>query len=128
MTTDTRTFRVVDEDGDYYEITGDPMDALNAAYRERAHLVALLAAVYPSHIGANDPATPDWAVLTIELPTGQASWHIANADMDLFRHVQPTPRYARGWDGHTTDEKYARIRHLTAQTHEAVKREREARS
>lgn len=115
--TDTRTFRIVDEDGDYYETTGDPMDALNAAYRERAHLTALLASQYPSHIGHTDPASPNWAVLTVELPTGQACWHIAPADMDLFAHVQPTPRYARGWDGHSTEEKYRRIDQLVADLH-----------
>lgn len=111
---DTRTFRVVDEDGDYYEITGDPMAALNAAYRERAHLVAQMATQYPSHIGHSDPESPDWAVVTIEMPTGQACWHIAPDDMDLFAHVEPTPQSARGWDGHDTDEKYARVRKLTA--------------
>lgn len=92
-------------------------DALNAAYRERAHLVALLAAEYPSHIGHNDPFAPDWAVVTVELPTGQACWHISADDMDLFEHVPPTPHYVRGWDGHTTNEKYRRIRELAADTY-----------
>lgn len=92
-----------------------PAAALDAAYRERAHLVALLAAWRNSHIGYTDPAAPDWAVLTIELPTGQACWHIAPDDLHLFAHVQPTPRHARGWDGHTTDEKYARIDEFAAQ-------------
>lgn len=87
-------------------------DALNAAYRERAQLVALLAGLYPSHIGYTDPAEPDWAVLIVELPTGQASWHIAPGDMPLFAHVQPTTRICRGWDGHTTEEKYERIQAL----------------
>lgn len=114
---DTRTFRIVDEDGDYYEFTGDPLEALNSAYLERAHLVALLAAQHPSHIGHTDPLAPDWAVLTVELPTGQACWHIAAADMDLFGHVQPTPYYARGWDGHSTEEKYQRIDQLVAELH-----------
>lgn len=91
--------------------------ALNAAYRERAHLVALLARQYPSHIGHTDPFAPDWAVLTVELPTGQACWHIAPTDMDLVQHVQPTPHYARGWDGHDTDEKYRRIGQLVAELH-----------
>ncbi|NUQ98289.1 MAG: hypothetical protein HOY79_17655 [Streptomyces sp.] len=90
-------------------------DPLNAAYRERAHLVALLATWYPSHIGHTDPNAPDWAVLTVELPTGQACWHIAPDDMDLFAHVMPTPRYARGWDGHSAEEKYQRIDALAAQ-------------
>ncbi|MFD8820812.1 hypothetical protein ACFV1C_00335 [Streptomyces sp. NPDC059605] len=86
---------------------------LDATYRERAHLVAHLAALHPSHIGHTDPAAPDWAVVTIETPAGQMTWHIADRDMDLFTHVQPTNRICRGWDGHTTDEKYQRMRDLT---------------
>lgn len=43
-----------------------------------------------------DPKEPDWPVVFIELPTGQVSWHM--------------PPHAREWDGHTTEEKYARIR------------------
>lgn len=84
------------------------------AYRERAQLVALLAALYPSHIGHSDPHEPDWAVVIIESPAGQLSWHVAPGDMDLFAHVQPTSRIFRGWDGHSTDEKYERVRALAA--------------
>ncbi|MER6103599.1 hypothetical protein ABT115_15075 [Streptomyces sp. NPDC001832] len=87
--------------------------AADATYRERAHLVALLAALHPSHIGHTDPAAPEWAVVIVETPAGQMSWHIAERDMNLFTHVQPTNRICRGWDGHTTDEKYARMRDLT---------------
>jgi hypothetical protein len=76
-------------------------------YRERAHLVAHLAAVYPSRIGHTDPAEPEWAVVTISLPTGQATWHVAPGDMDLFGHVRTDN--AEPWDGHTTEEKYARL-------------------
>lgn len=43
-----------------------------------------------------DPAEPDWPVVYIELPTGQVSWHM--------------PAHPREWDGHTTEQKYARIR------------------
>jgi hypothetical protein len=43
-----------------------------------------------------DPAEPDWPVAYIELPTGQVSWHL--------------PAHPVVWDGHTTPEKYARIR------------------
>lgn len=77
-------------------------------YRERAHLVALLAADYPSTIGYHDPAEPDWAVVAVDLPAGQASWHIAPSDMDLFEHVRRSD--INTWDGHTTDEKYRRVR------------------
>lgn len=91
-----------------------PEQQIDAAYRERAHLVAYLAALHPSHIGHTDPNAPGWAVVTVEAPGGQMSWHIAERDMDLFTHVEPTNRICRGWDGHTADEKYERLRRLTA--------------
>lgn len=94
-------------------------DALNAAYRERAHLVALLAAVYPSHVGCTDPDAPGWAVVTIQLPTGQAAWHIAPDGEGLFQHVEQEPGNVIPWDGHTTEEKYQRIDDLTARLWEA---------
>jgi hypothetical protein len=45
-------------------------------------------------------------VLFITLPTGQVSWHIASADLDLFRHV---PFGTATWDGHDVEEKYRRL-------------------
>lgn len=78
-------------------------------YRERAYLVAHLAAVYPSHIGT-DPAEPDWPVVYVEAGAGQLSWHISAADLPLFAHV---PRGEAGWDGHTTAQKYGRLDNLT---------------
>jgi hypothetical protein len=80
----------------------DPTEAL---YRERAHLVAHLAASYPSVI-APDPEEPDWPVVYVALPAGQVSWHIAQRDMDLFRHV---PSGDARWDGHDVAEKYGRL-------------------
>lgn len=88
---------------------------LDNAYNERARLVALLATLYPSHIGYTDPTAPDWAVVTIEAPTGQLSWHIARRDIDLFEHVPVTLSTDRPYDGHTTDEKYQRIQNLITQ-------------
>jgi hypothetical protein len=84
----------------------------DGAYRERACLVAHLASCHPSHIGHTDPSAPDWAVVIIETPAGQMSWHIAERDLPLFAHVQPTGQHSRGWDGHTTDEKYQRLEQL----------------
>lgn len=43
-----------------------------------------------------DPKEPEWPVAFIELPTGQVSWHIAPHPIE--------------WDGHTTEEKYRRIK------------------
>jgi hypothetical protein len=83
----------------------------DSAYRERAYLIAHLATLYPSHIGYTDPKCPDWAVITVQLPTGQCSWHIAPSDMDLFTHVRPMT--GSTWDGHTTEEKYQRLHQLT---------------
>lgn len=51
----------------------------------------------------------------MQTSAGQLTWHLAGADLDLFRHV---PTLAAGdpgaptWDGHTTAEKYARMRTL----------------
>jgi hypothetical protein len=42
-----------------------------------------------------ETAEPEWPVMYIELPTGQVSWHI--------------PQHTKGWDGHTTPEKYNRV-------------------
>jgi hypothetical protein len=80
--------------------------ALTAAYRERAQLLALLAAIYPSHMQP-DPSEPDWPVLYLALSTGQATWHIAPDDLALFGHVRRDLREV--WDGHTTAEKYERV-------------------
>lgn len=49
---------------------------------------------------ALDPAEPKWPVVYIELPTGQVSWHM--------------PAYGGEYDGHTTPEKYQRIRDFIA--------------
>ena len=87
---------------------------LNATYRERAHLVALLASIWASHIGYSDPNERDWAVVIITTPAGQLSWHIARSDMDLFAHVEVSTSEHDAWDGHTTEQKYQRIDRLAA--------------
>jgi len=46
-----------------------------------------------------DPSEPEWTVAMIELPTGQVSWHM--------------PQHPVAYDGHTTEEKYRRIREWT---------------
>ncbi|WP_327358470.1 WDGH domain-containing protein [Streptomyces sp. NBC_01304] len=90
-----------------------PLDVVTASiYRERAVLVANLAARYPSGYAYNDPAEPAWAVVYIHTPAGQMSWHIAAADFaEFFDHVPHTPDVV--WDGHDTDTKYERLQRLT---------------
>jgi hypothetical protein len=46
-----------------------------------------------------DPKEPEWPVAFIELPTGQVSWHV--------------PQHTRVWDGHTTEQKYKRLKEFT---------------
>lgn len=83
------------------------MTGADSVYRERARLVAHLAAVYPSTIGHYDAQWPEYQVVIIELPAGQVSWHIAPSDFDLFTHVRMAS--VNTWDGHSTEEKYARL-------------------
>lgn len=85
----------------------DPFDAL---YRERSHLLALLATHYPAHLQP-DPAQRSWSVLYLSLPTGQCTWHISEEDLDLFEHVRTD--ITEVWDGHTTAQKYGRVDELT---------------
>jgi hypothetical protein len=93
-------------------VYGAHPETAEALYRERAHLVAHLAALYPSCIGpADDVDEPGWAIVYISGPAGQMTWHIAPRDLDLFGHVHVG---AGEWDGHTTAEKYRRLDTLSA--------------
>jgi hypothetical protein len=85
----------------------------DGAYRERAHLVALLAALTDGAVitYAPDVDEPGWQIVYLTLGGRQASWHISPRDADLFNHVERVEHDdPRGhWDGHTTEEKYAGI-------------------
>lgn len=81
---------------------------MDKVYNERNRLVALLAHLFPSGL-APDVTTPDWLIIYIDLPTGQASWHVPVAEKDLFAGI---PEYTKPWDDHTTAEKYRRIEKL----------------
>jgi hypothetical protein len=102
-------------------MTDDRLVALNEAlaerdqaYRERAHLVALLAAMTDGAVIAPAPDVdePGWQIAYLTLGGWQCSWHIAPADAGLFAHVEhvATDHPRAQWDGHTTDVKYRRIR------------------
>lgn len=88
--------------------------AKDGAYLERNRLVALLAKLFPSGIKrtAIEGWSEDWhGCVFIDLPNGQASWHYHDSQAFLFDGLPP---YSGDWDGHTTDEKYARIASLPA--------------
>lgn len=81
----------------------------NGAYSERNKLVAALSKFFPAsiekHVGEN--WDDDWRnVIFIDLPTGQASWHIHDSELFMFTHLKSS---GRTWDGHSTDEKYHRL-------------------
>lgn len=91
----------------------------DGAYRERAHLVALLAALTDDAVITYAPDTdePGWQIVYLTLGGQQCSWHIAPRDAELFQHVERVGALdVRAlWDGHTTEEKYAHIAKLTAE-------------
>ena len=91
----------------------------DGAYGERNALVAAFSKLFPSslerHVGAEWEDDWRWVVF-IDLPAGQASWHIHDSELPLFDHM--TREVGRSWDGHTTAEKYMRLAALEA-NHEA---------
>lgn len=91
-------------------------EARDAVYRERDAVVAALAECARrlgwrvGRASQQGEWEEDWRqIVLIDLPTGQASWHFHDSESDLFRHL---PFYLGQWDGHTTPEKYARLRAL----------------
>lgn len=106
----------------------DLLNEKDAAYRERNRLVAALARVADAHDGPvsmwpepwragmgrhpEDDATWDREWMTIvflDTPVGQLSWHVHDSELALFEGIPP---YEGTWDGHTTEEKYARLEKL----------------
>jgi hypothetical protein len=88
-------------------------DMINAAYAERNRLVAYLARQFPSGIArtAIEGWEPEWhGCVYIDTPAGQLSWHYHDREAHLFADLPP---YAGEWDGHTTEQKYERLRLLT---------------
>lgn len=88
-----------------------PAEQLDAAYRERAHLVAHLARMHEAHWSV-DEAEPEWPVICIHTPAGQLCWHVNRADMNLF--PSGLEKRPSDWDGHSTEEKYTRLAQLGA--------------
>lgn len=105
----------------------------DSAYSERNQLVAALSKIFPAWLGRHDYKDKDWDkewlnIVFIEIPTEryemkmiqggfkvigpqQLSWHIHDSELSDFSHLQY--RNDKKWDGHTTEEKYIRLRNLT---------------
>lgn len=82
------------------------------AYHERNQLVAFLASLFPSTLSRHPENDAEWEddwrwIVFVSHPSGQMSWHIHNSEIGLFDHV---PRGEVDWDGHTTEDKYRRLR------------------
>lgn len=99
--------------------------AIDQAYHERNMLVAALSRLYPAHLAIDHEAECGWqTVVCVHIRTrrmipiqggmpldedSQAAWHIPDRERDLFAHL---PMQDNDWDGHTTPEKYHRLRRL----------------
>lgn len=89
----------------------------DTAYAERDMVLAVVARMalqlgYPVGVGMDFPGdetdgTPDFGtVIFVELPTGQISFHVRDAERTWFAFL---PRYDHDWDGHSTPVKYERM-------------------
>lgn len=87
---------------------------VNAVYFERNAVVAWAAKMAMSlgfHVVITRTAIEGWDpawhnCIFIDTPEGQASWHFHDRDAPLFAGML---RGSIEWDGHTTEEKYARL-------------------
>ncbi|MCL6734412.1 hypothetical protein [Streptomyces neyagawaensis] len=87
----------------------------DGAYRERAQLLAWLAALHPATtvITASPDVDEDgWQLLYLVAGGWQMSWHIHPRDAELFGHVTvvDVTDVRAQWDGHGTVQKYERMR------------------
>ena len=88
------------------------------AYSERDALVCALSKMFPARLERHPDSDATWDddwrwIVFCDLPTGQASWHINDSELDWFAHLE---RHlgVNSWDGHTPAEKYARVARLEA--------------
>jgi hypothetical protein len=90
----------------------------NNAYHERDQLVAAISKLFPSHLLIHPAVDAAWeegwrTIVCVHLPAGQATWHIHDSERELVAHLEDVNLLGcRGWDGHTTEEKYRRLAQL----------------
>jgi len=102
------------------------MADIDQAYRERNQLVTLLANMALARgwkAGRRWDRSQEvgWEnVVVIDLPTGQVSWHIGVHDGPVCQ-FETLPAYDGEWDGHTTDEKWERVRAYRSKLADAPK-------
>ena len=86
-----------------------PRGVKDGAYTERNRLVAYLCSLFPSSLERHPEDDKEWEddwrwVVYVDLPHGQASWHLHDSHLPLFDHVKRLQ--GRKWDGTTTEQKY----------------------
>ena len=87
----------------------------NDLYTERSILVSALSKIYPAYLMEDNSENVSETyshIACVELPTGQATWHIHSRDLNLFDHLVLKEN---NWDGHSTEEKLNRIKRLKCQ-------------
>lgn len=98
----------------------------NGAYQERAHVLAALSKCFPAHLTRHDEGDLAWdndwrTIVCVHFPVGQGCWHIHDSELSLFTHLKVEENH---WDGHTTKEKYDRLRTLPVQVSSSDKNAR----
>lgn len=90
------------------------------AYWERMQLVAFLSHLYEAHLCRHPDEDKTWEddwrwIVCIHTPAGQMTWHMHDSHLEYFGHLAKKSE-AMGndnhWDGHTTEEKYDRLKAL----------------
>lgn len=92
------------------------------AYWERNQLVILLSKIFPSHLCKHDEKDLNWEkdwrwIVCVHTPHGQCAWHIHDSERHYFVHL---PIKTNHWDGHTTEQKYDRLRSFDARNMKIV--------
>lgn len=108
------------------------MSEKDKAYWERNQLVSALSKIYPSLLAKHPEGDTEWEedwrnIVVINLPIEatiykdevkqpseyfQMTWHIHDFDRPMFDHLNLMGNFVL--DGHTTEEKYRRLRTIKA--------------
>jgi hypothetical protein len=88
----------------------------DGAYKERDALVCALSKLFPSWLARHPDSDTSWDkdwrwIVFVQLPTGQASWHIHDSERSMFDHLAVGENC---WDGHNNERKYERLAALEA--------------
>lgn len=108
---------IIDQAYDLMRLAKDLVLEKDDAYAERNLCVALiakwaLAQGLKAGLGRHPEDDKDWdedwrTIVYVHTSIGQMSWHIHDDEVPLFNFL---PIYDGEWDGHTTEQKYVRLK------------------